>query len=114
MAKDDDNFYLEKDSESRNFNFHLLKANNELFNEEKNKPSLLISIKRVKLLKNGEDWQILENNKVVLQLKGTRFTNTEKTFLRGAEGMKFLIASYKGGARSAIKIKERMKEYVKV
>lgn len=101
-----DNFYLDQDSESRNFN--LLKTDNELFNEEDNKPSLLISVRRAKS-KNGEDWQILENNKIVLVLKSARFNNLEKEYLRGVEGMIFLISEYKKGKKSVSKIREEMK-----
>jgi hypothetical protein len=110
MVKSDDDICLEHDGESRNFNFHLLKADNELFNEESNKPNLLVSVKRIKLSKNGENWQILENNKVVLLLKGNRFTTAERNFLRSVDGMKFLIATYKSGTQSVIKFKEQMKD----
>lgn len=112
--RDEEDLYLEHDHDVKNFNFHLLKSDNELFNEESNKPSLVVSVRRVKLPRNGEDWHILENDKVTLQLKGTRFTNAEKTFLHGLDGMKFLIAVYKEGVRSIVKIKDRMKQYVKV
>lgn len=115
MVKDDDedDFYQgQHDSEARNFNFHLLKADNELFNEEANKAQKVTSARRVKLPKNGEDWQILENGKVVLLLKGTRFTNAEKQFLRGVEGMKFLVAEYKAGSKSVVKLKEKMKKLI--
>jgi hypothetical protein len=114
MTKEDDEeeFYSEHDSEARNFNFHLLKADNELFNEEANKASTVTSAKRVKLPKNGEDWHILENGKIALLMKGTRFTNAEKEFLRTVEGMKFLVAEYKSGSKSVVKIKEKMKKLI--
>ncbi|HVI40704.1 MAG TPA: hypothetical protein VM577_08590 [Anaerovoracaceae bacterium] len=114
MVKDDDedDFHPEHDSEVRSFNFHLLKADNELFNEEANKAQKVTSARRVKLPKNGEDWQILENGKVALLLKGTRFTNAEKTFLRTIDGMKFLVAEYKAGSKSVVKLKEKMKKLI--
>lgn len=114
MSKDEeeDTFLDQEGSDARNFNFHLLKADNELFNEEANKASKVTSAKRVRLPRNGEDWQILENNKVVLLLKGTRFTNPEKKFLRTIDGMKFLVAEYKAGSKSVVKLKEKLKKLI--
>lgn len=115
MGKEDDDDCRgdQNDSEIRSFNFHLLKADNELFDEDSNKANKVISAKRVKLPKNGEDWQILENGKAVLVLKGTRFTNVEKNFLHTVDGMKFLVSEYKTGSRSVLKIKEKIKQILK-
>lgn len=93
-------------------NFHLLRSENELFDENSNKSFIVISARRVKLPKNGENWEILENNKVVLILKGTRFTNNEKSFLHSVEGMKFLVSEYKNGSSNVVKIKEKMKKII--
>lgn len=88
----------------------LLRADNELFNEEDSSVvHSIINVKRIKLPKNGEDWEILVNGKVVMLMKGTRFTNQEKDFLRSVEGMKFLIAEYKKGKKSVTKIKEELR-----
>lgn len=112
MSKDeeDEDTFLDHEGDVRNFNFHLLKADNELFNEDKNKAGKLVNAKRIRLPKNGEDWQILENNKLALLLKGTRFTNTERKFLRTVDGMKFLVSEYKAGSKSVVKLKEKLKK----
>lgn len=110
MAREEDDEEVFLGTESESHNFHLLKSDNELFNEEANVASKVISARRVRLPKNGEDWEILENNRVVLNLKGTRFTNPEKDFLRSIDGMKFLVAEYKAGSKSVVKLKEKMKK----
>lgn len=105
----DDVFLSSQDADIRNFNFHLFKADNDLFHDEKNIAAKVISAKRIRQPKNGEDWAILENNKVVLRMKGARFTVAERTFLRSAAGMTFLISEYKAGVKSVVKFKEKMK-----
>lgn len=85
-----------------------LRVDNELFNEEdSNIVHSVINVKRVK-----EDWEILVDGKSALLLKGTRFTNTEKDYLRTVDGMKFLISTYKSGKKSVVKIKEELKRFV--
>lgn len=109
MVKDEN--YLETDhSLNEPKSFHTLRLDNELFDDAvASQPLKVLNVKRVKLPKNGEDWEIIEDDEIVLVLKGTRFTNTEKTFLRTVEGMKFLMAQYKDGKKSVTKIKEEMK-----
>lgn len=107
---DDDVFLANQDANIRNFNFHLFKADNDLFHDEKNVAAKVISAKRIRQPKNGEDWAILENGKVVLRMKGTRFTIAERAFLRSAAGMTFLISEYKAGVKSVAKFKEKIKD----
>lgn len=89
----------------------LLRADNELFNEEDSSVvHSVINVKRIKLPKNGEDWEILVDGKITVTMKGTRFSTQEKDFLRTVEGMKFLVAEYKKGKKSVVKIKEELRK----
>lgn len=111
MSKfEDDDFLPLEGTEGKKFNYITLRANNELYDDERNVTETIINVKRVQLKKGGEDWQIFENGVSVLIMKGTRFTNSEKEFLRSVEGMKFLIAEIKNGRKSVVKIKESMKK----
>lgn len=112
MSKlDEENIFVPLDStESRSFNG--LKADNELFDDESYQVQKLINVKRIDLPKGAEEWEILEDNEIVLSMKGTRFTNPEKKFLRTVEGMKFLIKEFKSGSRSVVKIKSSLKDLV--
>jgi hypothetical protein len=103
---------ITQEADVRNFNFHLFKADNDLFDENKNKPNKVISVKRIKQTKNNEDWAILENGKIVLRMKGSRFTNSEKEFLRTVDGFNFLITEYKNGTSSVTKFKEKIKKFL--
>lgn len=107
----EEELFLAENSESKGFN--LLRTDNELFNEEDNIAHPVVNAKRVKLPRHGEDWEILVNGKVALLLKGTRFTNPEKAFLRTVDGMKFLISEYKSGHKSVVKIKTNLKKAMK-
>lgn len=111
MEEDEEDIFI-GGGEGSEKSFHLLKVDNELFNDADNVPQKVVNVKRVNLPRGGEDWEILENNKVSLVLKGTRFTNSEKKFLRTVEGMKFLISEYKSGTKSVVKIKEKLKKIV--
>lgn len=109
---DDDFLVGQSSSDARNFNFHLLKAENELYKENSNIQHKLIQVKRKETKKNGEEWFILEDKKIVLQIKGSRFSNEEKIFLRTVDGMKFLMSSYKEGLHSVVKMKEKLKTLI--
>lgn len=109
---DDDIFVPSGGEDTRSYNA-LLRADNELYNEEDNIVSPVISVRRVRLPRSGEDWEVLVNGKVALLMKGTRFTNSEKDFLRTVEGLTFVISEYKEGHKSVVKIKERMKKVLK-
>jgi len=105
----DDDFGV-GNSEVRNFAYHLTKAENEFFKEDLYKPNSILRVKRKSSKKNGEEWQILQDGQLVLTLKESRFNIAEKNFLRSADGMQFLIASFKSGLCSVSKIKESLKE----
>jgi hypothetical protein len=113
MGRDkDEDSTLNLDSDVRSFNFHLSRTDNELFVDDSYKPNSVIRVKRYKT-KKMEDWNIYQDNKIALTLKGARLNNSEKEYLRSAEGIVFLLQSFKSGARTFAKIKELLKEKLK-
>lgn len=97
-------------SEVRNFAYHLTKADNEFFKDDLYKANSVLRVKRKYSKKNGEEWQIIQDGKVALTLKESRFTIAEKKFLHTVEGMQLLMHSFKSGLRSVSKIKEAIRE----
>jgi len=98
-------------NESKGISFHQLKADNELFQEEDYVPQTLINVKRVTSKRETkEDWVIYQDKKIVLRLKGNRFSTKEKQFLRTVDGMKFIISEYKNGLKSINAFKNKLKE----
>lgn len=98
-------------SDVRNFSYHLKKASNELFKDDDAKiVPKLYRIKRKFSKKNGEEWNVLENNELVLKIQEYRLNNDEKSFLRTATGIQQLLTWVKQGVRSVSKIKDLIKE----
>lgn len=84
--------------------------NNDLFDEDSHIAHKVLRVKRVSLPQHGENWEVLEDNRVVLTLKGVRLTKREKSILYTIEGIKLLMDEYKSGNKSIAKIKRLLKE----
>jgi len=108
MEKYEDDTVSYSDGQQKYFNA-ALKYNNEFYKDEDNIQQKVINVKRTKLRK-GEDWEILENKKVVLILKGVRFNNKEKEYFRTIEGIKFIMDGYKNGWDSILKFKTELRK----
>jgi hypothetical protein len=91
-----------------------LNQSNELFDdEEAAKRHKLINVRRVTLPRMGENWEISEDGRKVLVLRGVRLTKREKCVLRTADGIKLVVEEYKAGNRSVAKIKAILRDYWK-
>jgi len=108
FAGDEEEYSLD---ENNPFNSSL-RIDSELFKDEENVVYTVISVKRLcpSGRRRGENWDIIENGKAALRLKGERFTNKEKEFLRTPPGVRFVIDGYKNGWRSINKFKQHIKD----
>ena len=79
----------------------------ELFRPENHIPHKVVRVKRV-TSKGAEDWRIIEDGDTTLTLKGVRFNNKEKEFLRTPEGFRYVMDGYKKGWRSVSKFKQNL------
>jgi len=95
------------DYDSKNFN--ILRVDNELFDDDSYVPGKILNVKLVNLPKQGTDWHVLQDNKIVLVVKGTKLTKAEKDFLLTPNGMIFLMNEFKSGTTSLFKLKQRIK-----
>lgn len=97
-----------------NVKYVLSKFEYDLYHEEDDVAEKVIRIKRFSLPNKGERWKIFDDAKVAFVVEGSKLTNKEKEFLRGADGFTFLIAKYKEGIKSfnalKIEIKKRLTE----
>ena len=105
---DTDEYVIGEDKLPRNGS---LRQESELFDEKSHVPHGVIGVKRVEYGK-GEDWEVLQDDKVALVLKGVRFTSKEKEFLRSVDGIKFIMTGFKSGWKSVSEFKRRIKEYL--
>lgn len=90
-----------------------LRFDNELYKQEDDVPHKVVSVKRVNLPRDGEDWEIYENKCRVLVLKGVRFSKTEKDFLKSLYGINFLLKGYKQGWKSVAQFKREISKATK-
>lgn len=88
------------------------KYNNDLFDDESYVAQDIISARRVSLPKNGEDWEILKNNRVVMTINGLKLSEKEKSFLRSVDGFQLLISEYKAGLKSVLDLRKKIKKMV--
>jgi|ERR1700722_5716614 len=91
----------------------LSKFDFDLFKEEEDVVEKVVRVKRVSLPNKGERWKILENNKAVFIVEGSKISKKEKEFLRSIDGFNFLIAQAKLGIKSLNKLKVELKKLVK-
>lgn len=87
-----------------------LSYNNDLFDDDSYVPHPLVTARRVKLPKNGENWEVLDNNKVAVTLIGLHLSSEIKNFLKTPQGLLSLIKIYKSGNKSSEKIQKQLKK----
>ena len=89
--------------------FNSLRVDNDLYDDEAHVIHKIIRVRHITLPKNGEDWEILENEQVSFVVKGVRLTKRERNILKTANGLNLLILEYKNGIKSVAKIKQKLK-----
>jgi hypothetical protein len=93
--------------------YNLSKFDYDLYKEEDNVSEKVVRVKRVSLPNKGERWKIMEDNKLVFTVEGTKLTGKEKDFLRSIDGVNFLIAQAKSGIKSFNALKTEIKKKLK-
>ena len=112
-VKDSSDIILIPDmDESKSYDNFFNKTESDLFKDEDNIKHKVISVRRVNSKKNGESWNILENNKIIFNLPSDKFSAKEREFLRTVDGVLFLINGFKSGWNSLSKFKKEMKEII--
>lgn len=106
----DDDQYIKSGSEVRNFGYHLTKADNELFDDAKYVPGDVLQITYKNSKKNGEEWQIIKNNKIFFVLKSNRLSSLEKKYLKTSEGICNILSWVKSGVNNFNQLKNKLKE----
>lgn len=89
-----------------------LRIETDLFKKEDFVPNKIVEVHLIDLPKNNEDWKIIDDNQEMLTLKGMRFTNKEREFLRTPKGFLFIIDGYKKGWRTIAKFKREIKGHL--
>lgn len=101
-------YYTESEIENlpKNLSFSLSKAENEFFDEEKQKNKTnILRIKYISSQKNGDSWNVYLNDDLLTEIKAYRLNKKEKKFLESPEGISILLTYAKKGVRSVADFK---------
>ena len=104
--------YYDEEPEPNNVN-NTLRQHDDLFDDKDYIVHKIIRIRRKNTPRKGEYWEILEDNKVMLEVKEYRLTKSQKEFLRTSDGIKLVMQLYKDGNRSVSKIIEGIELKIK-
>jgi hypothetical protein len=85
----------------------------DLYHEEDDVAFKVIRIKHINLPNKGDKWKIMEDNKPVFIVEGSKLTNKEKDFLKTVDGVNFLINQFKTGIKSLNSLKIEIKKVLK-
>lgn len=95
----------------QNIKYVLSKFEYDLYHEEDDIATPVIRVKRTSMPNKGEKWKIFENNKIMFTIEGTKLSLKEREFLRGIDGVNFLIGQYKQGIKSFNALKTEIKKH---
>jgi hypothetical protein len=102
-----------EEPKDRNSKYSFGKFEYDLYHEEDDVSLPVVRVKHVSMPNKGERWKIFEDNKVVFVVEGAKLNNKEKDFLRGIDGVNFLIAQHKSGIKSFNSLKTEIKKRLK-
>lgn len=92
--------------------YPLSKYDYDLYDDAKAIPTRVIRIKRMGSIAKNERWRIFENDQLKFVLDGEKLSKKEKAFLRGIEGINWLIGECKVGFKSFNELRGRLKQKV--
>jgi hypothetical protein len=105
---------IEIKSDGGGVKFILSKFEYDLYHEEEDVPLPIIRVKHFGSPSRGaERWKMFADNKLVLTIEGNKLNKRERAFLRGLDGINFLISCYKLGVKSFSALKKEIKMRVK-
>lgn len=110
MSDPNENSQVQDDIRSHSFKQNLSKFEYDLYHEEDDIVTRVIRVKRTGTFNKNEKWKISENDKVVFTLEGVKISKKEREFLRGIDGINFLIARAKIGIKSLHKLRGELKK----
>lgn len=105
--------YTEGETKPDNIKYVLSKFEYDLYHEEDDIQLPVIRVKHFKLPNAGERWKIFSDTKVVFIVEGSKLGKKEREFLRGINGINFLIGEYKSGIKSFNALKIALKKIIK-
>lgn len=72
----------------------------DLYHDEDNVAEKVIRVKRTSMPNNGEKWKIMQDNKVIFIIEGSKISKKEKEYLQTIDGFNFILKQAKIGIKS--------------
>ncbi len=91
----------------------LSKQDFELFDEDKNIPANIIRVKHSGSVDRNEKWRIFSNEMLIFTIDGKKISKKERKFLRGLDGINYLILEAKQGFKSFHDLRTKLKKHLK-
>src|SRR6185369_14639538 len=110
----DNTHSITEEFKDKNLKYNLSKFEYDLFHEEDDRIETVIRVRRISMPNRDEKWKIIENNKVIFIVEGSKLNNKEKEFLRSVDGVNFLLKQAKSGIKSFNSLKIELKKNIKI
>lgn len=104
---------ISDDFKEQTIKYTLSKKDDDLYHEEDNILFKVIRVKRIGMPNREEKWKIFDENKVIFVVEGHKLAKKERAFLRGIDGVNFLIGEFKRGVKSFNALKIAIKKVMK-
>jgi hypothetical protein len=101
------------DFKNQNNKFVLSKFEDDLYKEEANVKMPIVRVKHIALPNKGDRWKIFVDDEVKIVIEGLKLNKKERVFLRGLDGVSWLIGQAKAGAKSFNAIRLALKSHMK-
>lgn len=87
----------------------LSKIEDDLYKEDSDVVMPIIRVKHITLPNKGDRWRIFSDDKQLMVVDGLKLNKKERAYLCSLDGVSFMIAQVKAGARSFNGIKVALK-----
>lgn len=96
----------------QNLKYNLSKFEDDLYQEECDVAEKVIRVKRVSMPNKGEKWKVMNDNKIIFIIEGSKLSKKEKVFLETVAGFNFILEQAKIGIKSLNSFKNELKKIV--
>jgi hypothetical protein len=101
-----------EEGKDQNSRYNLSKFEYDLYHEEDDVAEKVIRVKRVSLPNKGERWKVMNDNKLIFTIEGSKISKKEKEYLQTADGFNFILSQAKIGIKSLNNFRSELKKVI--
>jgi hypothetical protein len=90
--------------------YSLSKFEYDLYHEEDDQAEKVVRVKRVAMPNKGEKLKVMNDNKVVFIIEGSKISKKEREYLHTVDGFNFMLAQAKMGIKSLNSFRGELKK----